>query len=204
MREILKEILLNCRSGVNRRLSCALTVSRRTVIAHWLIPAEPARRFFQGLINDLARRYDAPVFGPHVTIYVGADSTDAVNATLSKTARDCEPIVLQALEVSHSDEFIKTLFVQFAMNRQLQQVNQSIRAGVQDSSDYQLNPHLSLLYKRMSIQERCLLTRSIEVPFPEVTFDSLKAVRCVSPTRNRADVEAWRVMSEKPLGSIGV
>ena len=179
-------------------------MSRPITIAYWLIPAEPAHSFFQNLINVLARRYDAPVFGPHVTIYVGADSTDAVNATLSKTARDCEPIVLQALEVSHSDEFIKTLFVQFAMNRQLQQVTQSIRAGVQDSSDYQLNPHLSLLYKRISIKERCLLTRSIEVPFPEVTFDSLKAVRCVSPTRNRADVEAWRVMSEKPLGSTGV
>jgi len=179
-------------------------VFRRTVIAHWLIPAEPAHRFFQDLINDLARRYDAPVFEPHVTIYVGANSTDAVNTTLSKAARDCEPIVLQALEISHSDEFIKTLFVQFAMNRQLQQVNQSIRGGVQDSSDYQLNPHLSLLYKRMSIQERRLLARSIEVSFPEVTFDSLKAVRCVSPTQNRADVEAWRVISEKPLGSIGV
>src|SRR5438876_8430216 len=130
MREILKEILLNCGSGVNRRLFCALPVSRRTVIAHWLIPAEPARRFFQDLINDLARRYDAPVFGPHVTVYVGADSTDGVNATLSKAARDCELIALQALEVSHSDHFIKTLFVQFAMNRQLQQVTQSIRAGV--------------------------------------------------------------------------
>jgi len=57
----------------------------------------------------LARRYDAPVFEPHVTIYVGADSTDAVGTTLSKAARDCEPIVLQALELSHSDEFTKTL-----------------------------------------------------------------------------------------------
>jgi 2'-5' RNA ligase len=189
---------------LNRGSFCALPVSRRIVIAHWLIPAEPAHCFFEDLVNNLARRYDAPVFEPHVTIYVGADSTDAVDTTLSKAARDCEPIELQALEVGHSDQFIKTLFVQFAMNRQLQQVNQSIRAGVQDSSDYQLNPHLSLLYKRMSIQERCLLTRSIEVPFSEVTFDSLKAVRCVSPTRNRADVEAWRVMSEKPLGSIGV
>src|SRR5947208_15096164 len=113
MREILKEILLNCRSGVNRRLFCALPVSRRTVIAHWLIPAERARRFFQDLINDLARRYDAPVFGPHVTIYVGADSTDAVNATLAKGARDCEPIVLPAPEVSDSDELSEPLFVEF-------------------------------------------------------------------------------------------
>ena len=178
--------------------------TRQIVITYWLIPSEPAYSFFRRIINDLAHRYDAPVFEPHVTIYVGVDSTDAFNATLSKAARDCEPIMLQTLEVRHSDEFIKTLFVQFAMNRQLQQVNQSIRAEVQDSSDYQLNPHLSLLYKRMSIQERCLLTRSIEVPLPEVAFDSLKAVRCVSPTRNRADVEAWRVIGEKPLGSIGV
>jgi len=204
MREILKEILLNCRSGVNRRLFCALPVSRRTIIAHWLIPAEPARRFFQDLINDLARRYDAPVFGPHVTIYVGADSTDAVNATLSKAARDCEPIALQALEVSHSDEFIKTLFVEFGLNSKLRQLNQAIRGAAQNPSGYDLKPHLSLIYKRMSVQTRRHLARSIEVPFPEVTFDSLKAVRCVSPTRNRADVEAWRVMSEKPLGSIGV
>ena len=199
MREILKEILLNCRSGVNRRLFCALPVSRRTIIAHWLIPAEPARRFFQDLINDLARRYDAPVFGPHVTIYVGADSTDAVNATLSKAARDCEPIVLQALEVSHSNEFIKTLFVEFGLNSKLRQLNQVICSAAQIPSEYELKPHLSLLYKRMSVQERRSLARSIEMPSSQVLFDSLKAVRCISPTQSRADVEAWRVVSEKVL-----
>ena len=138
-----------------------------------------------------------------MTIYVGADSTDAVGTTLSKAARDCEPIVLQALEVSHSDEFIKTLFVEFGLNSKLRQLNQVIRSATQNSSDYQLNPHLSLLYKTISIQDRHLLTHSIDVPFPEVMFDSLKAVRCVSPTQSRADVEAWRVVAEKPLGSIG-
>jgi 2'-5' RNA ligase len=178
-------------------------VSRRIVIAYWLIPAEPAHRFFQDLINDLARRYDAPVFEPHVTIYAGADSTDAVDRTLSKAAQDCEPIVLQALELSHSDEFIKTLFVEFGPNSKLQRLNQVIRSAAQNSSDYQPNPHLSILYKTISTQDRHLLTRSIDVPFPEVTFDSLKAVRCVSPTQSRADVEAWRVVAEKPLGSIG-
>jgi 2'-5' RNA ligase len=188
---------------LNRRSFCALLVSRRIVIAYWLIPAEPAHRFFQDLINDLARRYDAPVFEPHVTIYVGADSTDAVSTTLSKAARDCEPIVLQALEVSHSDEFIKTLFVEFGLNSKLRQLNQVIRSATQNSSDYQLNPHLSLLYKAMSTQDRHLLTHSIDVPFPEVTFDSLKAVRCVSPTQSRADIEAWRVVAQKPIGSIG-
>lgn len=177
-------------------------MARRIVIAYWLIPTEPARTYFQSVINDLAGRYDAPVFEPHVTIHVGANCPDTMDAALSKAARGCEPIVLQALEVSGSSEFIKTLFVQFAVNIQLQHLNQTTRIAAKDSSDYRLNPHLSMLYKRMSIQNRSRLTRSIEVPFSEVTFDSLKAVRCVSPTQSRADVEGWRVMGEKPLASI--
>jgi 2'-5' RNA ligase len=177
---------------------------RQIVIAYWLIPSEPAHSCLQRLINQLARRYNAPVFEPHVTVHVGANCADAADEVLSNAAQECERIVLRALEVSDSSEFIKTLFVQFAPTTELQQVNQSICTAARDSSDYQLNPHLSLLYQRMSIQKRRVLARSIEIPLSEVTFDSLKAVRCISPTRSRADVEAWRVVAEKPLGSIGV
>jgi len=151
------------------------------------------------LINDLARRYDAPVFEPHLTIYVGADSTDALETVLSKAAQTCKPIVLQALEMSHSDEFIKTLFVEFGLNSKLRQLNQVIRSAAQDSSDFDLKPHLSLLYKRMSVQTRRQLARSIEMPFSQVVFDSLKAVRCISLTLSRADVEVWRVVGENLL-----
>jgi 2'-5' RNA ligase len=178
-------------------------VSRRIVIAYWLIPSEPARSYYQSLIRDLAERYDAPEFEPHVTVHVGVDCTDTVGEVLSKAARGCERIMLQALEVSGSSEFTKTLFVHFAMNTELHRLNHSIRTASRDSSDYQLSPHLSLLYKTVSTPDRHLLTHSIDVAFPEVTFDSLKAVRCVSPTQNRADVEAWRVVAQKPLGSIG-
>jgi hypothetical protein len=83
---------------------------------------------------------------------------------------------------------------------QLQRLNQSIRKAAQDSFfTYQLNPHLSLLYKRMSTADRSRLARLIEVPFTEVTFNSLKAVRCISPTKSRVDVDAWRSTAETPL-----
>ncbi len=174
-------------------------VSRQIVIAYWLIPGEAARSYFQNIINDLARRYNGPHFEPHVTVHVEANCTDAVDGVLSTAAEGCEQIVLRALEVSGSSEFIKTLFVQFAMNRQLQRLNESIRSAARDSFDYQLNPHLSLLYKKMSSHDRRLLMRSIEVPFPEVTFDSLKAIQCISPTQSSADVEAWRVLATEKL-----
>jgi len=178
-----------------------LKMPRQIVIAYWLIPSEPARSYFQSLISDFAQRYDAPEFEPHATVHVGANCTDAVEGVLSKVVRSCERIVLHTLKVGGSSEFTKTLFVPFAVTTQLRQLHQNIRTAAQDSSDYRLNPHLSLLYNRMSIQDRRLLTNSIEVPFPEVMFDSLRVVRCISPTQSRADVEAWHVVAEKDLGT---
>ncbi len=191
--------MLNCRSGVNALTSKINIQGHSSVIAYWLIPAEPAHRFFQRLIEDLARRYDAPLFEPHVTIHVGANYPDAAEKTLSRTAREWQPIHLKAVRIGHSDEFIKTLFVQFAPNRKLRQLNAIIRNAAQDSSHYELKPHLSLIYKYMPVTARRELADSIKVPFPEVIFDSFKAIRCISPTRSRADVDAWRLVATKKL-----
>ncbi len=178
-------------------------------IAYWLMPAEPARGYFEKMITDLAGKHDAPVFEPHLTIYVGSNRSGAIEKILSRAAIDCEPIQLEVLEVRQSDEFTKTLFVQFGSNAKLQQLNETIREASETPSDYQLEPHLSLLYKKMPhlsllykkmpIPARRELAGSIKLPFSTVVFDSIKAVRCVSPTYNRADVEAWRVIATKAL-----
>lgn len=174
-------------------------MSRRTVIAYWLIPAEPAHSFFREVINELAHRYDAPAFEPHVTIHVGANREDAADSAIFEAARICELIKLKALEIGHSREFIKTLFVQFALNTDLRQLNEMIRNAAQDSSGYELKPHLSLLYKKIPAAARRELANSIQVPFSEVIFDALKAVRCISPTTSRSDVDAWRAVATKKL-----
>ncbi len=171
---------------------------KNTAIAYWLIPAEPARSFFEKTIVDLARRYNAPVFDSHMTIYVGSDRVEA-EEVIAKAIGGCRLVQAKVLKVCQSGEFIKTLFVQFALDRKLQQLNEMIRDAAQDSSDYQLKPHLSLLYKKMSVPARRQLAQSIKLPFSKVTFGSIKAVRCISPTRSRADVEAWRVVAAKAL-----
>jgi hypothetical protein len=103
------------------------------------------------------------------------------------------------LGIDQSDEFIKTLFVQFAMTAELRKINDMIREAANDSSQYELNPHLSLLYKNLAAQTRRELAASINVPFSEVTFDAIKAVRCVSPAKSGADVEAWHVVAAASL-----
>ena len=174
-------------------------MTRQTVIACWLIPSEPAHSFFQRMINELARRCDAPVFEPHVTIHVGGDRAATAKNALGAAARECKLIGLKPLGIDQSDEFIKTLFVDFPMSAELRKINGIIRQASNDSSHYQLKPHLSLLYKKLAVATRRELAASINVPLSEVTFDAIKAVRCVSPTKSRADVEAWRVVAAASL-----
>jgi len=174
-------------------------VTRQTVIAYWLIASEPAHSFFQRIINDLAGRCDAPVFEPHVTIHVGADRADAAKNALVDAARECKRIGLTPLGIDQSDEFIKTLFVQFDMSAELRKTNDIIRQAAGDSANYRLKPHLSLLYKNLAAATRRELAVSINIPLSEVTFDAIKAVRCVSPTKSAADVEAWHVVAAASL-----
>ena len=173
-------------------------MTRQIVTAYWLIPSEPAHSFFQRIINDLARRYDAPIFEPHVTIHVGADRADAAKNALD-AAREFKLIGLTPLGIDQSDEFIKTLFVQFAMSAELRKINDMIREAANDSSQYELNPHLSLLYKNLAAPTRREPAALINVPLFEVTFDAIRAVRCVSPTESGADVEAWHVVAAASL-----
>lgn len=174
-------------------------MSRQIVIAYWLIPAEPARSFLQALISKLAQHNDGPVFEPHVTIFVGENHSDAAEKALSTAAAECKPITVELRGIDHSDEFIKTLFVQCALTPQLTQLNEKIRNAAQDSSQYELKPHMSLLYKTMPAAARRNLAASISVPYSEIHFDIMRAVRCISPTQRRADVETWRVLASAKL-----
>jgi 2'-5' RNA ligase len=172
---------------------------KTNAITYWLVPAEPARGFFQDLINDLARRYEAPGFEPHMTIHVGLNRFHIAQKVTAKAAVCCGRIEVKTLEVNHSSEFTKTLFVQFALNAKLSRLNKIIRSAAEDSSDYQFKPHLSLLYKKMSVSQRRQLAHSIKLPFSHVVFDSVKAVRCLSPTRRRVEVEGWHVVAASLL-----
>ena len=176
-------------------------MTRQTVIAYWLIPSEPAHSFFQRIINDLAGRCDAPGFEPHVTIHVGRDHADSANQAIKDAANECTPIRLTPIGIHESEEFVKTLFVQFAMSAELQKINHFIRDAANDSSQYELKPHLSLLYKNLAAATRRELVASIKIALSEVTFNAIKTVRCVSPTRCRAEVEAWRTEAVTALSS---
>jgi hypothetical protein len=84
------------------------------MIGYWLLPADSQRAWFRAAIERLAKKYDAPVFEPHVTLYSGDDEEESARALVDHVATRNAPLELSVAGVEHSERLTKTLFVQFA------------------------------------------------------------------------------------------
>jgi 2'-5' RNA ligase len=169
------------------------------ILAYWLVPAEPARNFFASTIAELASRLDAPLFQPHVTVYAGRQGDENPEEVLRGVLAGCEPFRLSVRDVRCSDEFTKTVFVQFEPSPELLRLNHAFQQASALHDEYELNSHLSLIYKRTTRAVRIEVATSLRVPFTELLFDSAKAIVGPTPIRSRADVEAWRVVTSRRL-----
>ncbi len=168
------------------------------LVAFWLRPRAREREVLAELIRELARRYDAPWFEPHVTVQAGAIHPEAAAEILRGVARR-EPVVLRVAGVAFADVFTKTVFVQFHPSEEAAQLSAAIGAAGGMASGYAFDPHLSLLYRTMPEAERAAVARMIALPFESVVFDSMEAIACPAQITERADVEAWRPLFAQPF-----
>ena len=171
----------------------------KSIVAYWLCPAEPARSHFSSMIADLATRFDAPFFEPHVTVYVTDQAAENPGAILEHTFRNRGRYRLFVRSLDQSDTFTRTVFVQFEPDTELAHLSSDLRRASTAQNDYELNPHLSLIYKKMSREEKGDLVASLSLRFDEVCFDSVKAVISPANLKSREDVEAWRVVATQQL-----
>jgi hypothetical protein len=165
---------------------------KKRITIYWLIPARPERELFRELIRILSEQYRAAVFKPHLTLCHASGKESN-----RKLLRDVgiEPIRLRVRGISHSSKFTKTLFVQFRLSESLRKLVSQLGSDPAALRD----PHVSLLYKHLPEKTRRELAATIRLPFQEVTFDTVRAMSCVSPTETQADVKSWRTILTKRL-----
>jgi 2'-5' RNA ligase len=171
----------------------------KELVTYWLLPAPPARTFLRATIASLASRFGAACFQPHVTIYVTENSCDEPGTQLRRILVGCAPFRLKVRSIEHSDEFTKTVFVQLEPDTRLSQLSERFQRTSAIQKDYQLDPHLSLIYKTMDRETKEKIVRSLSLPFKEILFDSAMAVISPAQIKSSEDVEAWRVVAEQKL-----
>lgn len=168
------------------------------MVAFWLSPAAGAREFFESLIKGLAERYDAPRFEPHVTLS-GGDIPRERALEILRNLSIREPIELEVSGIEFSENYTKTLFVQFRSTPQIEALSAELQKA--SGSDYELNPHLSLLYKEMPQDAKAEAAQTITLPFKTVSFESVKAVLTPTPIRGPEDITVWRTVGSRRLNT---
>lgn len=169
-------------------------------VSYWLIPAEPDKAQLAQIIRSMAARVNGPVFEPHLTLYSGpAESPERIEEIVAEVVRGISALALRSTGLAHSAQFTKTLFVEFALDDALALLATKLKRLTARPEDYELKPHLSLLYANLNQAWRETLARSLVVP-KVIRFDSLQAVFTGASTSSRTDVEAWRVAASTSLG----
>ena len=161
--------------------------------AYWSMPAGEAREFFDGLIRELAMRFDAPPFQPHLTLFVAPEGSRAPRKVLREVPSP--DLVLVAGEIDWSEKFTETLFVRFDRDQILLDLIEAIRKSSGGSGRYEIALHLSLIYKKLPAKTKRALVEEIQLPFSEVGFQEIRAVRCKNPTKTADDVRDWKVLA---------
>lgn len=172
----------------------------REALAVWLVPAAREREFFAGIIRDLATRFDAPVFAPHLTLHGGEMEPHRARAVLAKI-NAAESYELQVHEIGWCENYTKTLFVRFGLSAELRELRALVGEALSLDGTTQLDPHLSLLYKEMPLPAKEELAQTIKISFERITFDRMQLVAHPPRITRREDVEAWETRGERRLTS---
>jgi hypothetical protein len=181
------------RTGMTRGWGRGQMAGKTRAIAYWLLPEAAAREVFLREIKGLARQFGAPLFEPHVTIFIAPENSRAPLEVL----REVGPVDIELAihSIRFSEQFTKTLFVQFERNSVLQQLGDAIWKAEGARNRYLIDPHLSLLYAKLPSKTKQRLADNIRLPFRKVGFTSICVMRCARPTTRAIEVEQWKLLA---------
>lgn len=164
----------------------------RRRISYWLMPSSEYFELLQDLIRSFAEKYQSQVFEPHVTVYSGAGTEVSCRNLVKHAVIGFSSITLEVEAIDFSLAFFKTLFIAFTENATLSRLSERFRLLSGEPLAYQLNPHLSLIYKEMNDNEKQNIASTIRLPWDKIEFDWIKAISTPVDERSAMDVSSWR------------
>ncbi len=161
------------------------------------MPCPDDNSLLQGIIKELAHRYDTPVFPPHLTVFAGPASPEDVESKILDaldTKRVPESLVVIGLDVT--PRYTMSLFLRCQPAPKLLALHDVIRKQA-PTSEYLLDPHLSLLYADLPLSTKQNLAHELLPPLEEIRFDRIRIVEHPSPVESQEDIADFQDIAER-------
>ena len=161
--------------------------------AVWLLPREPERSGLRATISRLAEGHATAAFEPHVTVFAGRrDRADGVDGLLADELAGLPPLVLRGGRYGSSTEFFKSVFIAFEPDPVLERISRGVGARLHEPQAYDLQPHLSLIYKTLAEADRRAIIATLGPAPARLVCDEM-VVASPGPADDWRDVPGWRI-----------
>ena len=150
----------------------------------WLEPTSQDAQYLKKIILSLAKKHNAPVYEPHITIYSKIPTLRLAIRAL-KQCTHVAKIKTQSTNIKSSNDLWKTIFINVRKNADMLRLNQMIKNIVGHSVEYDFNPHISLIYKTLDDDTKRQIIKGLKIKCV-FAFDKISIVK------SSRDVSQWK------------
>lgn len=165
----------------------------------WLVPQKDDEIYLSKIVNQLSEKYEAPTFVPHLTI-LGDIEIDLENLKkiVDQTFRKVKPFAVNITAVKFTENFRKTLFIEFEINNTLKNLFNELSEKTDKRSITTFTPHLSLIYKIMPNNDKEKIINNLYIK-DQIIFGGI----WINDNGNLPDgpeyVKSWKTLYKKYL-----
>jgi 2'-5' RNA ligase len=170
------------------------------LLSLWLVPVKEDKEYLSKIVNDLAIKYNSPVFIPHLTLFGDTNiELDRFKKGVDKVFENVKPFKIKKTAVSQSELFFKTVFIEFEKSNLLINLFESLvkETGVKNDIN-NFKPHISLMYKLMSENEKFKIIETLNIK-DEFSIGSVYINAPKNGDKDFLNVEGWQTLYKKDL-----
>ncbi len=142
-----------------------------------MLPTNKDSKYLSYVIENLSRKYNAPIFSPHLTVYDSVKiDLPALKGVVKSSIDGLRPIVVEKSRIDESNYVWKTVFIVIKRNPHLTQINRNLASFLSKYTHYSFKPHMSLIYKKMVRAQRLRIVNELKIK-NEFKFDKIAIVQ---------------------------
>lgn len=161
-------------------------------VSLWLVPQPEDAAYLQGIIDQLAEKYQAPRFNPHVTLAGRLQVSEQYQSSLSDLAAATPILQMHNHGLDHSAALFRTVYIRTSLGDSLVALRNQVYKLWPENTVKPFMPHISLIYKELTSSERQLIIQALKLKEMFI-FDTLAVVRPQQPGAWTA-VETWQTL----------
>ena len=132
-----------------------MPIERTDCYSIFLLPPHKEEKDFRRVIADLATKYDAPIFDPHITLISDLHGAEeALFDTLKNAAADLHAIPVSLIALESRDIWHRCLFARAELTLELQRMQETIAKAFGKEPLPDFLPHISLLYGDYPLEQK--------------------------------------------------